>query len=507
MTAGVIAAGDSRTAEAGAELLRAGGNAVDVICAASCMAFIAEAPLCGPGGSGALLAGPPDDLRLLDFFAVVPGQGASAPPVLDFHDVDVDFGPTVQQFHVGRGAAAVPGTMLGLVEAHRRLGRVPFSTLIQPALRAAREGLEPSAQLREVVRMLRPILSLSQPTRALFYDAEDRPWLSNPRLADFLEAVAHEGEALLRGPFARDLVAQMGPEHGGLLTATDLQRYAPVWREPLRVRRGAHEYLSNPPPSSGGSLVGLGLALSAELPLGGMPWLGPRYVGELASLLGALDHAKQRSRELPPGQVMSAELHDGAARALAEQRARRSLGSTTHISVLDGDGRLASLTMSNGEGCGHTLPAYGVHVNNFLGEEDINPHGFHRQPPGTWMTTMMAPSAVLEGGRPSLVLGTGGSNRIRSALLQTLLHVLAAGRSLEEAVLAPRMHVEGERLWVEREGLPEGSVEALCRAWPGATVFPAHNMFFGGVHAVGLAGAGLYGMGDPRRGGTVVRVG
>ncbi len=493
--AGVIAAGDERTATAGADVLAEGGNAVDAIVAAACMAFVVEAPLCGPGGSGVLLAGRPDGLKVLDFFAAVPGLGLPTRPPLDFHDVAVDFGPTVQRFHVGRAAAAVPSTMFGLLEAHRTMGRLPLSVLVQPAVAAGRTGYAPSDQLRFIVDLLRPILELTPTTRALFF-RDDACWMQNPRLADFLEAFAEEGEALLRGPLAQALIDEFGPDRGGLLTAEDLRRYAPVWREPLRVRRGDDELFTNPPPSSGGPLVGLGLRLCADVPLAQLPWLGPRHVRELAALLSAIDHVKEHA---------GADGLDASALAAAQRvRQRRSeLGSTTHISVLDGQGQLAALTMSNGEGCGHTLQAFGIHVNNFLGEDDINPGGFHRQAAGTWMTTMMAPTAVLHEGRPSLVLGTGGSNRIRSALLLTLLHVIGSGRSLEQAVVAPRMHVEGDRLWYEQVDLPADSEAALRDAWPGAIAFEQRNMFFGGVHAVG---DGLRGVGDARRGGAVRRV-
>lgn len=493
-TTGVIAAGDERTADAGAEVLREGGNAVDAIVAAACTAFVAEAPLCGPAGSGVLLAGTGRDLEVLDFFAVVPGRGLRERPPLDFHDVTVNFGPTVQVFHVGRGAAAVPGAMLGLLEAHRRLGRLPLRVLVQPAVALARQGCEPSDQLKFIVELLRPILELTPATRALFMRG-DEIFLANPALGDFLEAFAREGEALIRGSLAHALLGAFGPERGGLLTAEDLKGYAPVWRAPLRVELGGDEVYTNPPPSSGGALVGLGLKLLADVPLGGMPWMGGRYVCELAAVLAAMDRA--RDQVGPRGIEASA-----VAAARTVQQRRRELGSTTHISVLDGEGQLAALTMSNGEGCGHTLDGFGIHVNNFLGEEDINPQGFHRQAAGTWMTTMMAPTAVLHGGRPSLVLGTGGSNRIRSALLQTLAHALASGRALEEVVAAPRMHVEGERLWYERVELPESSEAALREAWPGAVVFEERNMYFGGVHAVG-GRDGLRGVGDARRGGAV----
>ncbi|MEM7156048.1 MAG: gamma-glutamyltransferase [Myxococcota bacterium] len=506
MTAGVIAAGDARTAEAGAEILRAGGNAVDAICAASCMAFVAEAPLCGPGGSGVLLAGEAGQLQVLDFFAVVPGLGPKTPKPVDFHHVDIDFGPTTQRFHVGRASAAVPGTLFGLLEAHRRYGRVPWTTLVQPAAAAARRGLEPSDQLVFIVELLRPILEMGDGTRGLFFDAEGRPHFANPALADLLEALAREGEPLLRGPICQALVREFGPENGGLLTTEDLERYAPVWREPLRVDLGDHAVLTNPPPSSGGSLVALGLRLAAER--SSVPtWSSPEHAIELAALLAAVDHGKANATEVGPldDAVLATAREVFAGKRRPGIGGGRELGSTTHISVLDAEGQVAALTMSNGEGCGYSLPAYGMHINNFLGEEDINPAGFHQQTPGTWMTTMMAPTAVLHHGKPALVLGTGGSNRIRSALLLTLLHTLTSERSLEQAVVAPRMHVEGSQLWYERSGLPEASEAALREAWPGAIDFGERNMFFGGVHAID-GRHGLVGVGDGRRGGTVIEV-
>src|SRR5690606_23236345 len=147
-----------------------------------------------------------------------------------------------------------------------------------------------------------------------------------------------------------------------------------------------------------------------------------------------------------------------------------------------------------GEGCGHVLDGQGIHVNNFLGEEDINPAGFHRWAPGERMTTMMAPTIVLEDGRPTLILGSGGSHRIRSAILQALLARTVGGRSLSDAVEAPRLHVEGDHLWYEAYGLSEAADQALHDAWPKATRFAQRSMFFGGVHAVGLDGEAIAGM-------------
>jgi len=171
--------------------------------------------------------------------------------------------------------------------------------------------------------------------------------------------------------------------------------------------------------------------------------------------------------------------------------------------VLDGEGGAAALTASNGEGCGHVLSSCGVHVNNFLGEEDINPHGFHGQSPGAEMTTMMAPTVVLRDDEPVLALGSGGSNRLRSAVLQVLLNHLAFDRPLREAIESDRMHVEGDKLWFESTGLDGATVRELEMLWPGASRFDRQSMFFGGVHAAASRPNGLVGAGDPRRDGAV----
>jgi gamma-glutamyltranspeptidase/glutathione hydrolase len=191
----------------------------------------------------------------------------------------------------------------------------------------------------------------------------------------------------------------------------------------------------------------------------------------------------------------------GRARSL---RTENPLGATTHISVIDAEGMAAAMTTSNGEGCGHALPGLGIHVNNFLGEDDINPAGFHRLAAGSWMSTMMSPTIVLAGDRPCFALGSGGSNRIRSAILQALLNLLLYRRPLDEAVNAARLHVEGRKLWFEDVGLAAGAADALQTAWPGATRFDSTSMFFGGVNCVASSDGHLSGAGDRRRGGVVV---
>ena len=156
------------------------------------------------------------------------------------------------------------------------------------------------------------------------------------------------------------------------------------------------------------------------------------------------------------------------------------LGSTTHISVLDADGRACSCTCTNGEGSGVVVPGTGMHLNNVMGEEDLNPFGFHLHPAGRRMPSMMAPSVVMRGEEVELVLGSAGSNRIRSALLQTIVGVVDHGLPAREAVDAPRVHFENGVLYAE----PGIDLEELGREELQVVRFGALNLFFGGVQAV-----------------------
>ena len=176
---------------------------------------------------------------------------------------------------------------------------------------------------------------------------------------------------------------------------------------------------------------------------------------------------------------------------------------TTHISVADAEGNIASLTASNGEGCSYVLPGTGVMLNNMLGEEDLNPGGFNQWKPGVRLSSMMSPAVVEMADGTRLALGSGGSNRIRSAITQVLLNLLDFGMSPEEAVAAPRIHLEGEMLSLE-PGLSDAALSALESAAPKTHHWPEKNLFFGGVHTVSVKPGGVFdGAGDPRRGGVV----
>jgi len=207
--------------------------------------------------------------------------------------------------------------------------------------------------------------------------------------------------------------------------------------------------------------------------------------------------------------------HGFAGRFLAPEKLdavageiRSHLGSTTHVSVMDENGACATVTCSNGSCSGVWVPGTGMHLNNMLGEEDLNPQGFHRHPAGERVPSMMAPTVVLRDGRPEIALGSAGSNRIRSAIVQTVAAVIDGGMHAQEAVDAPRLHVEDELVDAE-PGVDPAALESLRGGGWRVRQFSERNLYFGGVQAVARdPGTGeLSGGGDPRRGGAAVTVG
>jgi gamma-glutamyltranspeptidase/glutathione hydrolase len=214
----------------------------------------------------------------------------------------------------------------------------------------------------------------------------------------------------------------------------------------------------------------------------------------LAAIAGAMKAAQ--SERTP-------EFLDGLAQPCFAGRFLASrLGSTTHLSVIDGAGRACAVTCTNGEGSGIVAAGTGIHLNNIMGEADLSPLGFHHAPPGRRMPSMMSPTVVITGGEVQLALGSSGSSRIRSALLQTIVAVVDHGLDACDAVAAPRVHVEDGLVYAE-PGVP---LQELCRDERELRRFRAPNMFFGGVQAIcrDPATGALSGAGDPRRGGVAV---
>ncbi len=504
-----VAAGHPATAQAAHDVLADGGNAFDAALAAVAAASVAEPLLCSLGGGGFLLAhpaeGPP---TLYDFFAQTPGQ-ARRDGTADFRAVEVDFGPATQEFHIGLGSAAVPGAIRGIAAVHTDLASRPLGALVAPAAALAREGVVLRAFDAYAGRILAPILASTPEIAEVFQTPDGTPRapgdrLVQPALAQTLERLGAEGDRPFHDGDAARQLAELSQARGGHLSADDLARYTVERRRPLaRAYRDAR-LLTNPAPSSGGMLVAFALDLleAAGEPA---PAGSARQTAALARAMRLTSEARGAAERLSGAETPERALFDPdlLARYHGAMAGRPHCArGTTHVSVVDGFGNLAAVTLSNGEGCGHAWPGTGIHLNNMLGEEDLHPDGFDAWPPDTRIASMMAPSVLELGCGRQVAFGSGGSNRIRSALLQVASNLADHGLSAEEAVQAARLHVERGLVSIE-PGFPEAAVAAAAAEGDRLHRWPDRNMFFGGVHAVERHPDGrVTGAGDPRRGGV-----
>jgi gamma-glutamyltranspeptidase/glutathione hydrolase len=517
---GAVAAGHPLTAEAGARILEEGGNAVDACVAAAFVGWVAESPLTGPGAGGFMLVHRARDRRivLLDFFVAVPGQGLP-PGGAAMEHVDVRFDRrTTQTFLIGPASCAVPGFVAGLADAHRLYGRLPWPVLVAPAVELARAGVALDPPRAYLHAILDPVLRRDGEGRAIY--GRSRPLGAGDRvkmrdLATTLEGLAAEGaEGFYRGELARCISGHV-LEGGGRITESDLAAYRVVRRRPVRAAFRGCDFVSNAPPSAGGLLIAFALRVLDRL--GPVQKLGSDdAVAALAEVMRESARARAGSfvRELRRGGAAKRLLADGCVEEAA-RRARSALRgsvpeplglpSTTHVSVLDGAGNAASLSSSLGCGSGVIVPGTGIHLNNMLGELDVNPGG-ETGSPGARLSSMMSPSLLIEGGRPRLVLGSAGSERLRGAILQIVVNVIDHGLGVAEAIDAPRLHLDGDVLHLEG-GIDPDVVDRLLERGYELVRWSDRNLFFGGVAAVALEDGGvLEAAGDPRRGGAGVVV-
>ena len=499
---GVVAAGHPVTASAGADVLRAGGNAVDAAVAAVLMSWVAESPLTGPGAGGFMLVhtvGGED--HLLDFFVAAPGRGMRELDPADLTPIDIHFSEdAVQRFNVGPSSCGAYGNPIGLAQALERFGSAGLGELTAGPARAARQGVDVVPMQAFLFEILSPIFRATPECSELYAPGgellREGDRFHFPELGDLLDRLGAEGPGFLYTGDVASACSDWVLERGGLLTLEDLSAYEVVERDPARVNYQGREVLTNPPPSSGGILVAdaLGILERLERPH------GPDVIAEVIASTN-----RARDEEFLAGLGQEGYLErflrkDALDHVATEVRSR--LGNTTHIAVLDADGGCATVTCSNGSCSGVVVPGTGMHLNNMLGEQDLNPLGYHRHEPGARVPSMMAPTMALRDGRPEVALGSAGSNRIRSAILQTLLAVMDHSLPAEAAVARPRIHVEG--LEVEAEpGVDEAALAQLEQGGWTVRRWSEQNLFFGGVQAVARnpETGELSGGGDPRRGG------
>ena len=450
-----VAAGSPQSTEAAVEVLRAGGNAVDAVLAAGFVSGLSEPALASLGGGGFLLVRRPDGRsELFDFISTLPGL-EPVPGEQRVELITVQYPSTTQVFEVGVGTVAVPGCVNGFIDAHRAEGRLPLRDVVAPAARMSADGITMDPGQAVITRLVGEILCLTEESAAVYAPGGELisggQTMVNPEYARTLDLVANSEVTSLASPALADPLVDLCRDAGGMVSRADVEAYATELREPLRVEHRGATLLTNPSPSFGGGILAAALAALPDDP----------------TRLQMVDQIEQATERRKREGVASFEQVRG----------------TTHMSVVDADGTIASMTISNGTCSGVMLPGTGIQLNNFLGEADLHPGGRERWVPGQRVSSMMAPSILeLPDGR-MIALGSGGSARIRSALLTVMVELIDRGRSLRDAVDAPRVHRDEDGVVQIESGLDSEQAAELAARFP-TNVWDVQDFYFGGVNAV-----------------------
>jgi len=486
-----IATGHDATADTALEILKSGGNAFDAAIAAMMTAFVAEPGMASAGGGAFANVRKADDTCLIyDFFSQTPKYKRPVQEI-DFFPIEVDFGTTIEVFYVGKGATAVPGMIAGLFALHKQLGTVPLNRLAEIPIQYAKEGVLINQFQYYDYKLLENIFRIDPKARPIFFKdgilKNVGETIKMPGLADFLEFMAKEGAAAFyKGEISAKIIKDYR-EGGGYLTQKDFDDYKVIIRQPLEFEYRGKTVFTNPFPSIGGKLIAHTMHFLEEEPISGEV-LGNDYLRKIYKALQKTDALGKSPHELKSS--FNSILNNN-----------KKHGSTSHFSIVDKWGNAISLTMTIGEGCGYFVENTDIQMNNMLGEAALLPNGFHSWDPDIRLSSMMAPTIVLDQNqRTEIVTGSAGASRIASAIAQLLHYLVDYNLSVEEAVNFPRAHLEHGIFNVEsgfKHNLKSKDFQEKFKEWD------SKSLFFGGAHTILNRKGALYASGDDRRDGVI----
>lgn len=521
---GIVVSDNELATRAGMEILESGGNAVDAAVATAFALGVVDPTSSGIGGGGFLVIyqAKQKKAHALDFRETAPQAARS-----DLYMKEGKPAPALSL--TGSLAVGVPGTVAGLTEAWKRFGSLPLPTVMAPAIRFAVEGFPLHPYLRRALESQLPLIRKFPDLARVFLKGDDVPPLGEkifqPQLAESLKAIAEKGpEVFYQGWIAQAIAGRIKKE-GGVLTLEDLRNYKPVWREPLIGSYRKRLIITMPPPSSGGIALLQMLNVIEGYPLGQIPHNSATYVHLLAETMkhAFSDRAQYLGDpdfvQMPVQKLISKEYASGIRTQISSVRSfspkhyglsalKQEQGGTTHFGVLDDSGNAvsASLTINTQFGSKILVPGTGIILNNEMDDFSVhaglpNVYGLigseaNSLQPKKRPLSSMAPTIILQGGRPFMIVGGSGGPRIITATLQTILNVLDFQMPIQRAVESPRIHHQWmpDELAVESQISPSinQSLERL-----GHKLKESNSL--GVVQAVLVKGGKITGVADPRK--------
>jgi len=496
MKYGNISTGSEEASLAAKEILKFGGNAFDAAVSAIFVSMTSEFALTGAFGGGTLLGVQRNSSPFVyDFFVDSP---INTNKNKEFFNINVDFGETSQGFNIGKGSIATPGNLMGLIEIQKKYGVLDINDVLQNAIYIANHGVTITNYQGYILSLIKPILEFDNYTKTLFFKNNELinkgDTFKNPTFGSFLSLLLKEGyDYFYRGEGLNTILKFL--DNKSNLTKNDFINYKIYKREPQSINFNNHMIYTNSSPSHGGPLIVFLLKLLEKSNL-------EINNDNLINAMNITSQARQNicinpSRENEINKIFGNKNFKYFLSEFIKSNSNFSksidgFGSTTHVSIIDKMGNAASITTTNGEGCGYIIPEYGIMMNNMLGEEDLNPFGFHKWGKKRRLPTMLSPIIITKDNKPKFIFGSGGSNRIRSANIQVILNLLIHKMNLKDAISSPRLHLEGNTLFYE-PGIKFSQNNSNMKI----KAFNDKSLFFGGVNAVSKESA----IADERRGG------
>ena len=530
----MVVAAHRLATEAGYEVLKSGGNAVDAAIASQLVLALVEPQSSGLGGGGFALVYAAAGKQLLAWDGRETAPAAATPDRF----LTREGRPLRYRDAVGSGkSVGVPGLVRLLEALHRRHGRTPWPRLFEPAIRAAEEGFAISPRLEKLIAQ-DPLLPSSPSAKPYFFRADGSPKragerLRNPELAQVLRRIAAEGaDAFYSGAIARDIVAAVHAHTvPGDITAADLERYRAIERTPLCTDYRAQRVCGVSPPSSGGVAVAMILGLLERFPLERMRpasleavhlfaeagrlayadrdryMADPEFVAQPLAQLLDRDYLRRRSltisRERSLGTARAGVLPAVAPRAADTTP---ELASTTHLSVVDAEGNAVALTSSVESAFGSRIMVRGFLLNNQLTDfawipRDAEGEAANRVGGGKRPRSSMAPTIVFDArDRLRLVVGSPGGHQIINFVAETLVGVIDWKLDIQQAVSLPSFGSRNRGTEIEKGTQLEALVPQLKARGHEVRVIDMPS----GLHGIEVTARGLTGGADPRREGVAL---
>ncbi|MCC5874912.1 MAG: gamma-glutamyltransferase [Candidatus Sumerlaeia bacterium] len=501
---GMVTAAHPLAVQAGLDIIAAGGNAIDAAAATAFALAVVEPFGSGIGGDGIALVYNASSGEIIAY------EYRCAAPLMTSYDTH-DY-TTTSQWRGTIAGAATPGMVAGTTSIHADFGSLPLAQVMEPAIRYAEEGYIVGPTLSEIaMNMYDTIIANDDLARTFLVDEfppEPGTKLTNTDLAASLRLIAEEGpSAFYGGEVGRKLVAGI-EEAGGFVRLEDLKSYRVNRGRPLHITYRNHHVYSAPLPYGGMAMLH-NLQLIEQLPIDtseahtspvNVTFLAnamklashdrgevagdPRFVNVNTDWFLSKDFARQRAALIHEDRVLLRE----TMADFPDEPPTDIHGSTTHLSVMDGDGSAVAITQTLGAffGCGVLVPGTGIVMNDQMKNFSRLRTSPNNLQPGKRMNSTMAPTIVLNEDRePVMVVGSPGNYRIITTVVQMIVNVIDFNMSLPEAIDAPRITARHWNSLVELEGRhPAETVSHLRRSEFQVTTRGDFDLFFGGVHAI-----------------------